>query len=109
MTESPTIICEDYDVDTAAARIFYGKFINAGQTCLAPDYLFVPEAKRDELLDQWRATTDGALIMSIAIGQAGITEAFGKQARHPGRVGGRLEYHGVTCGQCRSNFPCGHQ
>ena len=45
--KSPTIICDDYDVDTAAEQILYGKLINAGQTCLAPDYLFVPEHKRD--------------------------------------------------------------
>ena len=45
--KSPTIICDDFDVDEAAARILYAKFLNAGQTCLAPDYLFVPEHKRD--------------------------------------------------------------
>lgn len=45
--KSPTVICDDYDVDTAAEQILYGKLINAGQTCLAPDYLFVPEDKRD--------------------------------------------------------------
>lgn len=45
--KSPTIICPDYDVETAAEQILYGKLINAGQTCLAPDYLFVPEDKRD--------------------------------------------------------------
>lgn len=45
--KSPTIICDDFDVDTAASRILYGKLVNAGQTCLAPDYLFVPSAKRD--------------------------------------------------------------
>src|SRR5207249_4604603 len=48
--KSPTIICDDFDVDEAAARILYAKFLNAGQTCLAPDYLFVPEAKRDQLV-----------------------------------------------------------
>jgi coniferyl-aldehyde dehydrogenase len=48
--KSPTIICDDYDIDTAAANILYGKFINAGQTCLAPDYLFVPEGKRDQFV-----------------------------------------------------------
>jgi len=48
--KSPTIICDDYDVDAAAANILYGKFINAGQTCLAPDYLFVPEDKRDQFV-----------------------------------------------------------
>ncbi|MBX3155660.1 MAG: coniferyl aldehyde dehydrogenase [Deltaproteobacteria bacterium] len=45
--KSPTILCDDFDVDEAAARILYAKFLNAGQTCLAPDYLLVPEAKRD--------------------------------------------------------------
>ena len=45
--KSPTIIADDYDIETAASRILYAKFINAGQTCLAPDYLFIPEAKRD--------------------------------------------------------------
>jgi coniferyl-aldehyde dehydrogenase len=45
--KSPTIICPDYDVETAAEQILYGKLINAGQTCLAPDYLFLPEDKRD--------------------------------------------------------------
>ena len=49
--KSPTIICDDFDVDEAASRILYGKYINAGQTCLAPDYLFVPAGKRDQFID----------------------------------------------------------
>jgi coniferyl-aldehyde dehydrogenase len=48
--KSPNIIFADYDVDKAAENILYGKFINAGQTCLAPDYLFVPEGKRDQFV-----------------------------------------------------------
>jgi coniferyl-aldehyde dehydrogenase len=45
--KSPTIVCDDFDVEEAASRILYAKYLNAGQTCLAPDYLFVPEGKRD--------------------------------------------------------------
>ncbi len=45
--KSPTIVCDDFDVEEAASRILYAKYLNAGQTCLAPDYVFVPEAKRD--------------------------------------------------------------
>jgi coniferyl-aldehyde dehydrogenase len=48
--KSPTIVCDDFDIDEAASRILYAKFINAGQTCLAPDYLFVPEGKRDQFV-----------------------------------------------------------
>jgi coniferyl-aldehyde dehydrogenase len=45
--KSPTIVCDDFDVAEAASRILYAKFVNAGQTCLAPDYLFLPEAARE--------------------------------------------------------------
>lgn len=45
--KSPTIICDDFDVEEAASRILYGKYLNAGQTCLAPDYVMIPEARRD--------------------------------------------------------------
>src|SRR5262249_47862768 len=48
--KSPTIVCDDFDVDEAASRILYAKFLNAGQTCLAPDYLLIPEAKRDQFV-----------------------------------------------------------
>jgi coniferyl-aldehyde dehydrogenase len=45
--KSPTIVCDDFDVEEAASRILYAKFVNAGQTCLAPDYLFLPAGKED--------------------------------------------------------------
>jgi len=52
--KSPTIVCDDFDIETAASRILYGKLVNAGQTCLAPDYLFVPEGKRDAFVEAAR-------------------------------------------------------
>ena len=48
--KSPTIVCDDFDVEEAASRILYAKYLNAGQTCLAPDYLLIPEAKRDRFV-----------------------------------------------------------
>ncbi|WP_369813264.1 aldehyde dehydrogenase [Caloranaerobacter sp. TR13] len=39
--KSPCIVDEDTDVDLAAKRIVWGKFLNAGQTCVAPDYLYL--------------------------------------------------------------------
>ncbi len=45
--KSPTIIGEDFSIDVAATRIMMGKLYNAGQTCIAPDYILVPEQKRD--------------------------------------------------------------
>ena len=46
--KSPTIVCGDFDIKTAAERILYGKFMNAGQTCIAPDYLFLPEGMAND-------------------------------------------------------------
>ncbi|CCD87042.1 putative NAD-dependent aldehyde dehydrogenase; coniferyl aldehyde dehydrogenase (CALDH) [Bradyrhizobium sp. ORS 285] len=45
--KSPTIVDVSADIDEAAERIAYAKLLNAGQTCIAPDYVFVPEARRD--------------------------------------------------------------
>ncbi|KIZ41942.1 MULTISPECIES: coniferyl aldehyde dehydrogenase [Rhodopseudomonas] len=42
--KSPTIIDRSADLDQAAARIAYAKLLNAGQTCIAPDYALVPAA-----------------------------------------------------------------
>jgi coniferyl-aldehyde dehydrogenase len=42
--KSPAIIAPGYPVDTAAERIAAGKFLNAGQTCIAPDYVLLPRA-----------------------------------------------------------------
>jgi aldehyde dehydrogenase (NAD+) len=42
--KSPTILLSDVDVPDAAAKIMWGKCLNAGQTCIAPDYLFCPRA-----------------------------------------------------------------
>ncbi|WGS20267.1 MULTISPECIES: coniferyl aldehyde dehydrogenase [unclassified Bradyrhizobium] len=41
--KSPAIIDGSADIDEAARRIAYGKLLNAGQTCIAPDYALVPE------------------------------------------------------------------
>ncbi|WP_266206088.1 aldehyde dehydrogenase [Pontibacter kalidii] len=48
--KSPAIVAEDADLGLAARRIAWGKFLNAGQTCIAPDYLLVQESVKEELL-----------------------------------------------------------
>lgn len=48
--KSPTIVDYDADLALAAKRIVWGKFLNAGQTCVAPDYVLVHESVADKLL-----------------------------------------------------------
>ncbi|MBI2394204.1 MAG: aldehyde dehydrogenase family protein [Deltaproteobacteria bacterium] len=54
--KSPCIVDKQVDLDVAARRITWGKFYNAGQTCVAPDYVLVHEQVRDAFLDKVRAT-----------------------------------------------------
>lgn len=48
--KSPTIITEFKDLKLAAKRIAYGKLMNAGQTCIAPDYLLIKKENVDEFI-----------------------------------------------------------
>lgn len=50
--KSPAIVHESADLPTAASRIAWGKFMNAGQTCIAPDYVVVHEAVSDAFLNE---------------------------------------------------------
>ena len=50
--KNPCIIDETANLDIAARRIAWGKCINAGQTCIAPDYLLVHDSVRDILVDK---------------------------------------------------------
>ena len=52
--KSPAIVCDDYPIAKAAARLATGKWFNGGQTCIAPDYVLVPAAKRDALVQALR-------------------------------------------------------
>lgn len=48
--KSPFILDEDFAIDRAVGSLVMGKMTNAGQICVAPDYVLVPEARRDELV-----------------------------------------------------------
>ncbi|PAK92927.1 coniferyl aldehyde dehydrogenase [Stenotrophomonas rhizophila] len=50
--KSPAIVCSDYPLDKAAARLATGKWFNAGQTCIAPDYVLVDSRRQRELVQQ---------------------------------------------------------
>lgn len=48
--KSPCIVDKDANLEMAAKRLVWGKFLNAGQTCVAPDYLFVNKEVKDRFL-----------------------------------------------------------
>ncbi|MCI2068220.1 MAG: aldehyde dehydrogenase family protein [Bacilli bacterium] len=49
--KSPAIVDEDANIDDAAKRLAWGKFLNAGQTCVAPDHFIVHEKVYDEFVE----------------------------------------------------------
>jgi aldehyde dehydrogenase (NAD+) len=49
--KSPCIVLKDANLKMAAKRIAWGKFLNAGQTCIAPDYLLIEPEVRDKFLN----------------------------------------------------------
>ncbi|MBS1738761.1 MAG: aldehyde dehydrogenase [Bacteroidetes bacterium] len=50
--KSPCIVDADANIDIAAKRITWGKLINAGQTCIAPDYIFAHHSIKEKLLEK---------------------------------------------------------
>lgn len=53
--KSPAIVCPDFPVEQAAARLATGKWFNGGQTCIAPDYVLIDEGRVPALVQALRA------------------------------------------------------
>jgi coniferyl-aldehyde dehydrogenase len=66
--KSPCIVGEDATLKSAVESILYGKLLNAGQTCIAPDYVLLPEAKREEF---------------IALAQRAVKQLYPRLAANP--------------------------
>lgn len=56
--KSPTIIDESADLQDAAEKIAWGKFINCGQTCIAPDYILIHHSVQNQFTDELRLAVD---------------------------------------------------
>ncbi|MDR3552535.1 MAG: aldehyde dehydrogenase [Clostridia bacterium] len=53
--KSPCIVDESADLALAAKRLVFGKYLNAGQTCVAPDYLYVHEAVKSRFIEELKS------------------------------------------------------
>jgi coniferyl-aldehyde dehydrogenase len=54
--KSPALIAQDYPIAKAADRIAFGKCFNAGQTCVAPDYVLLPEDQLEPFIEGFMAS-----------------------------------------------------
>ena len=52
--KSPCIVDESADIDLAARRIVWGKYLNAGQTCVCPDYVLAHKSIKKQLVERMK-------------------------------------------------------
>ena len=84
--KSPTIVDASADVALAASNIMWAKFANSGQTCIAPDYVYVHESVQQQWLECCRAELSRAYGQSLAEQQSNPHLAHIVNARHTARI-----------------------
>ena len=89
--KSPAIVTESADVEVSARRIAWGKFVNAGQTCVAPDYVLVDEAVHDRFVEGLRKA-----VRSFYGGDPASSDDYGRivNGKHHARLTALLERGG---------------
>jgi len=91
----PCIVCHDAPLATTARRIIWGKFMNAGQTCVAPDHLWVDQRIAPALLE--------AMIKTLA----DFHGEFPQQSRDYGRIINRRHFDRLAGYLKQGNLACG--
>ena len=89
--KSPAIIDRNVDLDGAARRVVYGKFVNTGQTCVAPDYILVDQSVERPFVDRLVAN-----LKTFYGDDPKASKDYGKivNDRHFGRLVGLLDAGG---------------
>lgn len=93
--KSPCIVEKSAKISLAARRIVFGKFINCGQTCVAPDYILCDASVKDELINALR------LEIRRQYGSSPLTNRdYGKivNEKHFKRLLGLMDYSKIVCG-----------
>ena len=103
--KSPVIVDETANIAKAARRIAWGKFMNNGQTCVAPDYLYVHESKYNQFVDELKKSIDHFYGTDADSKQQTADYARIVNARHHDRLKKVLE-NAIENG---ANFACGGQ
>lgn len=93
--KSPTIVHKDANLQIAAKRIAWGKFLNTGQTCIAPDYVYVHESVKDAFLGQLEE-----VIQAFYGTNPFLSEDYGKiiNERHYQRLLGLIDEEKLSIG-----------
>ncbi len=72
--KSPTVIDKEVNLAKAAEKIAWGKLVNCGQTCIAPDYVFIHEQRMEEFIGLYKAAVEKLFFVNQKIN----TKSYGK-------------------------------
>jgi aldehyde dehydrogenase (NAD+) len=89
--KSPTIVGETADIDATAETLMWGKFLNGGQTCVAPDHVYVHEAVKERFVDACRRVLAARYGATAAERQASADLTRIVNRRHAERLAALLE------------------
>lgn len=101
--KSPTVIDKEVDLGKAAEKIAWGKLVNSGQTCIAPDYVFIHQQQLDEFIGLYKAAVNKLYFINQKID----TKSYGKiiSKKHFSRLkvlvdeavdsGARIDFGGI--------------
>ena len=89
--KSPTIVDETADLDLAARNILWGKYTNGGQTCIAPDHVYVQESVKAAFIEKASAVLKASYGATDAEQSRSPCLSHSVNQRHAGRVAGLLE------------------
>lgn len=88
--KSPTIIDETANLQVAAETLMWGKFLNNGQTCVAPDYIYVHNAVKDAFIDACRSVIQARYGLTPSEQKSSLDLTRIVNQRHTQRVAGLL-------------------
>jgi len=88
--KSPTIIDETANLRVAAETLMWGKFLNGGQTCVAPDYIYVHNSVKNEFIAECRAVIQSRYGLTAADQKASLDLTRIVNPRHTQRIAGLL-------------------
>lgn len=91
--KSPAIITEDCDLNTTVRRLIWAKFFNAGQTCVAPDYVLVHESIEQAFLERARQEIEQ---QQFALAHGNYVQII--NSRNLQRLAGLLDKEKIFCG-----------
>jgi aldehyde dehydrogenase (NAD+) len=89
--KSPTIIDETANLQVAAETLMWGKFLNNGQTCVAPDYIYVHNAVKDAFIDACRTVIQARYGETAGEQKTSLDLTRIVNQRHTQRVAGLLQ------------------